>query len=372
MTLRLLFTACFILSILQSNAQLYKRNYHIYNPDYAIDLPVTDDAKSDYLSNHAIDTLETTEYFFKKNGKQKSYYNYTKFDINDKGQIAGIVRFEKDKLHNYSLYTFNNDGEITQHVLYDKKGEVDATAYQNFDTYKLDYYVVKKGDTTLRVITGKKDDNLQSRDYYYRKGKLKYSWLNEYSSDNKVEQVTMFKGNGKVKYVWDYRCKEEGVEINKHKDTTTMCTSITEEEDGTTTYVYQHVNEKGELYKYINRLNKADKLLNYRRLKRVEEELEFEMDYAYADDDSSVISKLTKSYRKGQLHRVSDQNYDIDGFFISNSITLFKKGEIKSSYTTSFEFDDRGLPAKYISENKLTKYKRVVDYRIVTSKTSNP
>jgi hypothetical protein len=371
MTLRFIFTAVFLFSVLQSSAQLHKRNYHIYDPTVFIDLPVTEDGKKDYLTNQHIDSLEITAYFFKKSGKQNANYNLTKFDINVNGQVVGIVRFEKDKLYNHSLYAYNVDGEITRHVLYNKKGEIDGSAYQNFDVHQLDYYVVKKGDTTLRVIRGKKDEKLQSRDYYYRKGKLKYSWLNEYSADNKVEQVTMFKGNGKVKYVWDYRCKEEGVEINKHKDTTTMCTSITEEDDGTTTYVYQKVNDKGELYKYINRLNKAEELVQYRRLKGVEEKLEFEMDYEYADDDSSVVSTFTKSYRKGKLYRVSDQNYDIDGFFISNTITFFKKDEIKSAFTTRFEYNEGGLPFKYVSENKRNKYKRVEEYRIVTTNTSS-
>lgn len=371
MTYRFILATIFLFNVLQSSAQLYKRNQRIYNPTVFIDLPVTEEAKKDYLMNQQVDSIAISEYFYKKNGNRRAHYNFTKFDINDKGQVVGIVRFEKDKLYNHSLYTYNTDGEITQHLLYNKKGEIDGSAFQNFDVHKLDYYVVKKGDTTARVIRGKKENNLQSRDYYYRKGKLKYSWLNEYNDENKVEQVTMFKGNGKVKYVWDYRCKEEGVEINKHKDTTTMCTSITEEEDGTTTYVYQYVNDKGELYKYINRLNKADKVTHYRRLKGVEEVIEYEIDYEYADDDSSVISTLTKSHRKGNLYRVSDQNYDIDGFFISLTVTFFKKDEITSTYSTSFEYNEAGLPFRYVTENTTKKYKRVEEYTFITTKTSS-
>lgn len=371
MTLRYIYTAIFIFSVLQSSAQHYKRNKRIHDPKVFIDLPVTEDYKKDYLVNHHVDSIGITEYFYKKNGNRRAHYNVTKFDINDQGQVVGIVRFEKDKLYNHSTYQYNVDGDIIQHTLYNKKGEEDGMAFQNFDLHKLDYYVVKKGDTTVRVIRGKKDNNLQSRDYYYRNGKLKYSWLNEYNDENKIEQVTMFKGNGKVKYVWDYRCKEDGVEINKHKDTTTMCTSITEEEDGTTTYVYQYVTDKGELYKYINRLNKADKVIHYRRLKGVEEEIELEIDYEYADDDSSVISTLTKSYRKGNLYRVYDENYDIDGFFISKTITYFKKDEITSSYETRFEYNDTGFPARYVSENKIKKYKRVEEFNFITTKSSS-
>lgn len=349
---------------LLSTAQ--NQNYHkfhkIHNPSNLIELPVLQDQMSQYIIDNSIKSIEIKRFGFKKNGKKKSYFYGSTYTYNEVGQITKIAGRSNKKEFGYSLYDYNQEGKVTSHKYYNHKGEIVNTYVQHFEGVDRAYIEMnKKGDTTVQVIRGLKNEGNISSDFYYKNGKLKYKWVNEYGADDKLEQITFYKKNGKVKYIWDYRCKEEGTET--HKDTTTICTSITNGEDGTTTYVYQYINEKGELVKYINRLNSADKIVHYRRLKGVEEVIEYTYDITYDDDESTVMNKLSKFYKKGILSRVTDEIFNADGYFESSISTLFKKGAITSSYRRTYEYGTDGMPTKFIKENKTKKFKGVTEYR---------
>ncbi|MFT5724764.1 MAG: hypothetical protein ACI9JN_001886 [Bacteroidia bacterium] len=364
MTLRLILSSACLLIALQSSAQDYHKYKKISNPFYMIELPVLEDQKQQYIIDNKIDSIETKRYGFKKNGTKKKFFWGSTYHLNSQGQIIRIDGRDNKKEFGHSEYTYHDNGKVATHVYYNRKGEIENTYAQHFDGVKSAYVKLNsKGDTVVHVVRGLVNEQHTSADYYYKKGKLKNRWLNEYDTEDKLEQVTFYKGNGKVKYIWDYRCKDDGVEINKHKDTTTVCTSITKGEDGTTTYVYQHINEKGELVKYINRLNKADKLLHYRRLKGVEEVIEYEYDIEYDDDDSTITNTLSKYYKKGNLKSVTDRTYDADHYFVSHVVTRFKKGEIISESTRVYEYGENGLPSRFVRENKLRKYKGVTEYQ---------
>jgi hypothetical protein len=346
------------------NAQNYYKHRTISNPYYLLQLPTLDDEKKQYVIDNNIESAETKRYYFKKNGKKKSWNYQNKFKFNDEGQIITVYSQNSRKVYGHSDYVYNPDGKIVEQKFYDKNGDLKTTYIQHFEGVKNAYIVINdKEDTITHITKGLKDGNNVSMDYYYKKGKLKYRWKNSYNADGKVEEISLYKGNGKIKYTWDYRCKTDGAEILKHKDTTTICTNITQGDDSTTTYVYQYVDEKGELVKYINRMNKVDKLLHYRSLKGVNEVIQYEYDLAYDDDDSTVMNKLSKSYKKGILYRVSDESYNADHYFESKVITMFKKGAITSQYNQVYVYGENGLPGKLVGENKLKKTKGITKYQ---------
>ncbi len=252
MTLRLtLFTFCFLF-VAKVNAQDYYKYRKVTDPFVFLELPVLDAKKKQYIIDNNIRRIETKRYGFKKNGKQKKYFYGNRFFFNSNGQILEIFGKTNKKFLGSSSYTYYDDGRLESHSYFNRKGELEKFHRQHFEGVKRAYVQLNAdSDTLLYVVRGLKNEDNSAVDLYYKKGKLKYRWVNEYDEADKLQQVTIYKGNGKVKYIWDYRCKEEGAEILKHKDTTTICTSVTENEDGTTTYVYQNVNEKGELVKSI-------------------------------------------------------------------------------------------------------------------------
>jgi len=363
MTLRLTILSICFLFISEATAQDYYKYRKVTDPFNFIQLPVLFEKKKQFIIDNNIKQAETKRYGFKKNGKRKKYAYGNTFTFNELGQITMLKGYNSKKSFGHSEYTYHDDGRLATHAYYNRKGELEKFHKQHFDGVKRAYVQLDGNlDTAMLVIRGLIGDNNTSTDYYYKKGKLKYRWVNEYDDDKKIQQVTLFKGNGKVKYIWDYRCKEEGAEILKHKDTTTVCTSITDNEDGTTTYVYQNVNEKGELIKSINRLNKSGKVEHYRRLKGVEEVIQYEYDVEYDDDDSTIINTLSKYYRKGKLRSVTDKTFDADHYFVSDITTRFKKGEVVSESIRQYEYGEDGLPSKFIQENKENKYKGVTEY----------
>ena len=363
MTLRLtLFTFCFLF-VAKVNAQDYYKYRKVTDPFVFLELPVLDAKKKQYIIDNNIRRIETKRYGFKKNGKQKKYFYGNRFFFNSNGQILEIFGKTNKKFLGSSSYTYYDDGRLESHSYFNRKGELEKFHRQHFEGVKRAYVQINAdSDTLLYVVRGLKNEDNSAVDLYYKKGKLKYRWVNEYDEADKLQQVTIYKGNGKVKYIWDYRCKEEGAEILKHKDTTTICTSVTENEDGTTTYVYQNVNEKGELVKSINRMNKSGKLEHYRRLKGVEEVIAYEYDIEYDDDDSTITNTLSKYYRKGTLRSVTDKTFDADHYFVSHVTTRFKKGEIVSESVRQYEYGQNGLPSRYTRENKVKKSKGVTEF----------
>lgn len=363
MTLRLtLFTFCFLF-VAKVNAQDYYKYRKVTDPFVFLELPVLDAKKKQYIIDNNIRRIETKRYGFKKNGKQKKYFYGNRFFFNSNGQILEIFGKTNKKFLGSSSYTYYDDGRLESHSYFNRKGELEKFHRQHFEGVKRAYVQLNAdSDTLLYVVRGLKNEDNSAVDLYYKKGKLKYRWVNEYDEADKLQQVTIYKGNGKVKYIWDYRCKEEGAEILKHKDTTTICTSVTENEDGTTTYVYQNVNEKGELVKSINRMNKSGKLEHYRRLKGVEEVIAYEYDIEYDDDDSTITNTLSKYYRKGTLRSVTDKTFDADHYFVSHVTTRFKKGEIVSESVRQYEYGQNGLPSRYTRENKVKKSKGVTEF----------
>ncbi len=363
MTLRLtLFTFCFLF-VAKVNAQDYYKYRKVTDPFVFLELPVLDAKKKQYIIDNNIRRIETKRYGFKKNGKQKKYFYGNRFFFNSNGQILEIFGKTNKKFLGSSSYTYYDDGRLESHSYFNRKGELEKFHRQHFEGVKRAYVQLNAdSDTLLYVVRGLKNEDNSAVDLYYKKGKLKYRWVNEYDEADKLQQVTIYKGNGKVKYIWDYRCKEEGAEILKHKDTTTICTSVTENEDGTTTYVYQNVNEKGELVKSINRMNTSGKLEHYRRLKGVEEVIAYEYDIEYDDDDSTITNTLSKYYRKGTLRSVTDKTFDADHYFVSHVTTRFKKGEIVSESVRQYEYGQNGLPSRYTRENKVKKSKGVTEF----------
>ncbi len=172
----------------------------------------------------------------------------------------------------------------------------------------------------------------------------------------------MCNGKGKEKYIWDYQCKEEGIEIKKQKDTTTRCESIKKDKNGITTYIYHTVNEKGEIFKTINKQNKAGKFFYYKRTKGPKDELTFEQTTTFAKDDSTKLAVIYINYKKGTPSYKNTYSYDKNGNELSTNLKRYNKRVLIKETSVEYVFDDKGRPISRIAEESIKKEKELINY----------
>ncbi len=327
------------------SAQSQTKYLRIYEPNYFVQLPTTDNKQ--FYKDNGIAYLEYRTFRIKKNGKEIKHKHQNTFTIDSDGNVIKINNTKNSKPSHITSYVYDENGKITSMIIVDNENNFVEEKHQrmNENGVMVEYVELSENQDTLEhllkyVPTG---GNTKS-DYYYKKGKLKQRWVSEYDDAGTKLKTTLYKPNGKVKYIWDYRCNEEGVELNKHKDTTTICKTKTQDEDGITTLVYQYSNEKGEIYKNISRYNKAEKLIYLKSVKGVEETMLREFDYEYAGDDSTLLSAISKYYHKGELRNIYTTQYDKYGLQTSKDITRFKNGLIDSQSVETYEYNEADLP----------------------------
>ncbi|NNJ54975.1 MAG: hypothetical protein HKP14_02515, partial [Bacteroidia bacterium] len=292
-------------------------------------------------------------------------YTHT-YNFDDHGLISFSESYKKGEKTWSSLYTYNEAKQpyVTSSISMNKKGNIEKSEfYWHADSSRASEYVVtnSKGDTTFRSERSNIQD-LKSIDNYYRKGKLKKYWVNEYYENKSLKKTILYSGKGKEKYIWDYQCKEEGIEIKKQKDTTTRCESVSKDKDGITTHVYHTVNEKGELFKTINKQNKAGKYFYFKRTKGPKDLLLFEQTTFYKEDDSTRIGLQYAGYRKGEKSYSYKYTYDSKGNEISRFYEKYKKGEMVKNAQTTYEYDSNNRPIKRLTSDSLSKEQYITEY----------
>ena len=167
---------------------------------------------------------------------------------------------------------------------------------------RLVYVINSKGDTASKRVIGRIDTiSLTSQDYYFKKGKLVYSWHNEFYANKTRKRTAMLNRKGKEKFVWDYQCKDEGVEIKKHKDTSTVCISKVYGVDSVLTEVHNTVSESGKLRKTIYKYNKKHQMLEYKMTEGSNDRIIYHNNYEYASDYKTLKKKQSRNnFHKNQ------------------------------------------------------------------------
>lgn len=344
----------------------YYRDQIILDPNNYLNFPISNDKQPDYILERGIEKVKIQKSSINKKGKIKSkdYAYINSFD--DHGLISYTESYRKGEKVWSSLYTYSSTPRpfVTSYISMNKKGEFERSQfYWKSDSSRASEYVKtnKKGDTTFRSV--KSDvENLKSTDQYYKKGKLKMYWINEYYENKSLKKTTLYTGKNKEKYVWDYQCKTEGVEVKKQKDTTTRCESVEKDLNGITTYIYHTVNEKGELFKTINKQNAIGKYFYYKRTKGPKDVLLYEQMISYAADDSTRTGLEYSRYYKGKKTAAYSYTYDMNGNETSRIFEEYKKGELVKKTSTSYEYDNKNRPVKRITKDSLSKEQHITEF----------
>ena len=360
LTLGLIFILASTIAVAQSNHKMANESglryrtftYHYNN---AAKLPAEYSKMEEYIVKKGIDTLTMRSERVKKNGKVKRNSRPMRYIYNENGKVKRVDGLNKKngEVQWYTLLTYDANGRQQEVISYDKMDvQTLKQVYLSRDSNRRDrlfYKIDKSGDTITKVIVGGIDTNtLVSADYYYFKGKLKYTWHNEYYPNKSRKRCTFYR-KGKEKYVWDYQCKEEGVEIKKHKDTSKVCVSKEIDQDSVLTSTYHTVQANGVLEKVTIKRNKHYQRLYYKRMLGTDDVMQSEETYDYATDGKTLLNSEVTYYRKNEIANIRVKTFDVNGDETKNAIAYYKKGVFYSRYTTNYEYDTDSRPTKCIS-----------------------
>ena len=336
--------------------RLYWKRYTTfsYRP-YNLQLPVAYLKQSDYVLERGITQYTTQTQKFKDNGKAKKVRQYRAFGFDDKGRCISLSGGKIGKPIEWShVYKYNDKDYMYILESKNKKGEIAEVQQHNY--YKdqpglYDFVKINGKGDTLEYTIREPIDSITNTSYdrYYKKGKLKYTWYSEYYPDGQQKRTTATDGKGKVQYVWNFECDANGIEIAKHKDTSKLCVSREYDKDSTLTKVSLAVDEKGELYKTVEKRNKFKKQLATIRTNETKGYKESEYTNTYASDGQTILSHDYKSYYKGKLWYSTQTAYDTNGNRVEKSVKNYKKGVLYKSTKGTYQFDSENRPIVYKS-----------------------
>lgn len=336
----------------------------IHAPVYKAQLPVPTDVLPQYVKKYGIHSMEIRSHSISSKGKRKEIKYSSRYQFDEAGHLTEILEMKNGQQQERTTYTYYADGYVASMTEYDKNDEVKVKNVKQYRDVVKDgaYYSINgDGDTLYAVYRGSIKDN-QSVDRYYKKGKLKNRWVNEYYDDLSLKKSSLYNGKGKLKYVWDYQCKTEGVEVLKHKDTTKYCTEQSTDKDGIRTVVYHKVGEDGTLFKMVNKLNRANKLVYYKKTEGPEEKPVWYQETDYYDNDTLIKNHYAQGYFKGKLNSRSEMAYDSTGNEIKNIQMSYNKGKLKAEYVRTYTYDAFHRPLTRTYDNKTKGSKRVLEY----------
>ncbi len=214
------------------------------------------------------------------------------------GNEASLERFKKGKLRSTTVFTRQPTGEILSFEKRNKKG-----------------ILIDKGAWRFNA-----DNNLIETVQYKKHGtKIRRRWVYEYYAKNKRSKSTLYKGNGKVKNIWTYDCKEEGEKLTAKKNETQVCHWQQSSADYLT-YVFQTFDEKGRIVKYITKFTAKDTL--------PVEHLEYDK-----NDKLRFKRTFDKSFQKPLSHC----------FYKRDKLNYEAKYAYKDSLQTSYESFSKGV-----------------------------
>ncbi|MCB9261732.1 MAG: hypothetical protein H6607_05095 [Flavobacteriales bacterium] len=346
-----LFTLIVVLGLsIQLNAQ--SRYYSSTNIPWELmrlDLPVKKDSMIEYVKKREISSVQINLQVVKPNGKVKPEKIDQSFLFDPNGRLTHYLEFKKGSTIETRMMDYDSQNNIIGTSVYGKNFNLIHRRFTSYNSEgKVDFSgtVNKNGDTSYFNRYYPKIGNTSSSEYY-KNGKLIHRYVSTYYDNGDMQKRTLYKPNGKIKYVWDYECKETGVEVFKHKDTTTVCTSKSIDDDGNTTIVNQMTDEKGEIYKSITVQNAQGKRMSYSyfKVKGGEEKLLYKNEYRYAKD-TVLISESYESYEKEKLKHYTQMEYDEVGNLTNQTQRYYKNGELLTEYTTGYIFDGLNRPVQ--------------------------
>ncbi|MBT4967574.1 MAG: hypothetical protein HOM80_01045, partial [Bacteroidetes bacterium] len=172
------------------------------------------------------------------------------------------------------------------------------------------------------------------------------------------EKAQSFNSRGKLKYTWSYECSQEGERSTKHKDTTKYCIVNSQDSNGYLMRVFQAVNDKNKMTKYVSIFNQDTILIESRSYDKNDVLLH---KANYQPDQPLYISYY--SYKKGRLRSARLNSYDENGNRTDYKYYTYKGEKKKLATQYKYIFDDNNLYTEIqVYRDEKIVFKKKIEY----------
>ena len=247
--------------------------YQKYSSEYDL---LVNNLEKDRLKLSHVKSRSITAY--SKKSKRVETYSY---DL--EGRLIQKEHVLKGKTIYSKSYTYNNQGLVSKISVTNSKNKSETTVFkyngnnQLIESETMDF----KGVYHAYKITFNANDKVTSKVLFKKDRNTPVKSLNFSFYEDGSKKSTTYINKGKVKYVWNFECSEEGT-LNdvKHKDETKICVKREKDADGNTFEWTRNFDEKGKLTKtkktYTNdtiwvkteRFNENGKLISEQYIKK--------------------------------------------------------------------------------------------------------
>ncbi len=291
-------------------------------------------SQSEY--NSTFDSDYTTMLFYPKYNNTSKKVNKIVFqEVSQDGTIEGKYIKCFDNYGNLTYYarinrkndtvsegkfTYQGKNLITLSQIY-KKGKLKSTAISTYDKYyHMTSYVKRGKKNKIRVLaTWTFNDNGKIKEsLLFKKDSLKIRnrWVYEYNEDGTASKSILYSKNGSVKKVWSYQCNPEGEKVNVKEKEVQICKN-SHSDDQFYIITNRSINEKGKVYKTVQKLTNTDHL---------------PIESCTYNENDSLVSKSV--YDKSYERPISFTGYNKKGKKTYEFVYTYENGN-RTSYTFS-------------------------------------
>lgn len=242
----------------------------------------------------------------------------------------------RERLIQSIVYHANNHIAIETH--YDKKGEIKTIKTNTWgENEKILGITIMNGKSAILNRTEFEYDPqngyLTTIKIYQKDGeKILETWHHTYFDDKSRASSTLIAANGKIKREINYACKSEGENSDLKKNETQVCTW----DESSADYlmkVYQTQDEKGQMRRNVQKLNRSDSSLVEVLSYNAAEQLTYRQTY-----DGSFSRPLhLMSYDKDKIVYERIRTYQNEQL---SSQLIIQKGQEKMK--TTYTYDSEG------------------------------
>lgn len=283
-------------------------------------------------------------YFYKRgkpfNGRQMYLYDHH-------GKSTFVVYFDDT----------SSPGSIMSFALYNKGTDLGERSVSMHRQYRSTLISIPYFDELGRVVktqnfrqNGKhafthemfyKDSDLVRYNFLDKKHRLKYYYVYEYKDGKKISS-SRFDRKGKLLQHLDFSCDDEGVVVNKSKDSGKVCTHKTYMSDGTIVTTTTYFENGSKPVKYVRHQDSLGNTIKYQFFRGNNLTLN------YMEISKFIGRKRSEHYfwygnSKGQSYYSGRSVMDLNGQIIEEVDTWFRSATKYDAYRYEYKYNDKGL-----------------------------
>lgn len=354
-------TVLILISILISSSSFSQ--FRNESNDYryrAISIQAYPSTKQNVAKEMGVQLVSQFEIKEKNNGKERKFQTLEEI-YNQEGKLIMETFYHKGNITKVWMYVYNEEGKITSKTAVDKKGQELQRLICEFNSLGLttSYSIFKKdAEQAEYALYWEYDSTKIIKTKTFKKGKLSVYALYYYDLEGNREKAQSFNSRGKLKYTWSYECSQEGERSTKHKDTTKYCIVNSQDSNGYLMRVFQAVNDKNKMTKYVSIYNQDTILIESRSYDKNDVLLH---KANYQPDQPLYISYY--SYKKGRLRSARLNSYDENGNRTDYKYYTYKGEKKKLATQYKYIFDDNNLYTEIqVYRDEKIVFKKKIEY----------